>query len=173
MPLIDEGIRSAGLQLVDLAAVSVSIGPGSYTGLRVGLSTAKGICYAAGIPLIAVDTLESLADKARENISGFRRYVAFLDARRMDAYMAIFEADGSRGSENRFVTLSQMQACMCGEGLGRLGEFDLSGIEVKEITCDARNLVRLATKAFDNQDFADLASCVPGYLKAPNITTPA
>ena len=107
VPMIHEILARLGMVSADLAAVSVSNGPGSYTGLRVGLSTAKGICYASDLPLIAVDTLESLADQARELFPGFEQYISVLDARRMDAYFARFRVNGDRIGENQFATIDR------------------------------------------------------------------
>ena len=85
---IDSVLSSAGVKRSDLNAVAVSKGPGSYTGLRIGVSAAKGLCFALGIPLVSVPTLEVLAHKA-EAKSGF--IVPMLDARRMEVYSAVFD----------------------------------------------------------------------------------
>lgn len=87
---IEEVIAKAGISVQDLAAIAVSQGPGSYTGLRIGVSAAKGLCYALNIPLIAVDTLQTLASQA-EVTDG--KIIPMLDARRMEVYSAIFNSD--------------------------------------------------------------------------------
>lgn len=87
---IEEVITNAGISVQDLAAIAVSQGPGSYTGLRIGVSAAKGLCYALNIPLIAVDTLQTLASQA-EVTDG--KIIPMLDARRMEVYSAIFNSD--------------------------------------------------------------------------------
>lgn len=84
---IDEVIREAGINYTDLQAVAVGKGPGSYTGLRIGVSAAKGLCYALGIPLIAVDSLEILA---RQVNAPSGTVIPLIDARRMEAYSAAF-----------------------------------------------------------------------------------
>ena len=84
---IEEIIKEAGITFQDLSAIAVSQGPGSYTGLRIGVSAAKGLCYALEIPLIAVDTLQVLASQA--NVSD-GLIIPMLDARRMEVYSAIF-----------------------------------------------------------------------------------
>lgn len=84
---IEEVIAEAGISVQDLAAIAVSQGPGSYTGLRIGVSAAKGLCFALNIPLIAVDTLQTLASQA--NVSE-GKIIPMLDARRMEVYSAIF-----------------------------------------------------------------------------------
>ena len=87
---IEEIIAEAGINVHDFVAVAVSQGPGSYTGLRIGVSAAKGLCYALNIPLIAVDTLQTLASQA--NVSE-GKIIPMLDARRMEVYSAIFNSD--------------------------------------------------------------------------------
>ena len=87
---IEEVIAKAGISAQDLNAVAVSQGPGSYTGLRIGVSAAKGLCYALNIPLIAVDTLKTLASQAGVTDG---KIIPMLDARRMEVYSAIFNSD--------------------------------------------------------------------------------
>lgn len=98
---IETSLQQAGIAFRDLAAVAVSQGPGSYTGLRIGVSAAKGLCYALGIPLIAVDTLKILAAQANVT-SGL--IVPMLDARRMEVYSAIFTPE----LQNKRVTLAEV-----------------------------------------------------------------
>lgn len=90
---IEEALRELQLDYFDLSAVAVSQGPGSYTGLRIGVSAAKGLCFALDIPLIAVDTLQVLASKAKVS-DGL--VVPLIDARRMEVYSAVFSADGAK-----------------------------------------------------------------------------
>ena len=87
---IEEVIAESGISVQDLAAVAVSQGPGSYTGLRIGVSAAKGLCFALNIPLIAVDTLQTLASKASVSEG---KIIPMLDARRMEVYSEIFNHD--------------------------------------------------------------------------------
>ncbi|MBO9586892.1 MAG: tRNA (adenosine(37)-N6)-threonylcarbamoyltransferase complex dimerization subunit type 1 TsaB [Flavobacterium sp.] len=87
---IEEAIAKAGISPHDLKAVAVSQGPGSYTGLRIGVSAAKGLCYALNIPLIAIDTLQTLASQAGVTDG---KIIPMLDARRMEVYSAIFNSD--------------------------------------------------------------------------------
>nr|WP_314897654.1 tRNA (adenosine(37)-N6)-threonylcarbamoyltransferase complex dimerization subunit type 1 TsaB [uncultured Flavobacterium sp.] len=98
---IEEIIQEAGITFKDLVAVAVSQGPGSYTGLRIGVSAAKGLCYALGIPLIAIDTLKILASQVAVS-SGL--IIPMLDARRMEVYSAIFTPN----FENRRATLAEI-----------------------------------------------------------------
>jgi tRNA threonylcarbamoyladenosine biosynthesis protein TsaB len=87
---IEEIIAEAGITVQDLTAIAVSQGPGSYTGLRIGVSAAKGLCFALNIPLIAVDTLQTLASQAKVSVG---KIIPMLDARRMEVYSAIFNAN--------------------------------------------------------------------------------
>src|ERR1700741_5432810 len=93
--LIDEAIRQAGISLKQLDAIAVSKGPGSYTGLRVGVSTAKGLCYALEKPMISVETLKAMAtgfiQSLQDPISN-DYFVPMIDARRMEVYAAVFNA---------------------------------------------------------------------------------
>lgn len=100
---IDELLKKSKLEVRDLAAVAVSKGPGSYTGLRIGVSTAKGICFAQDIPLIAVNTLQSIARGILETERSNMEYLGFsdsdflcimTDARRMEVYTALFNSSG-------------------------------------------------------------------------------
>lgn len=87
---IEEIIAESGISVHDLVAVAVSQGPGSYTGLRIGVSAAKGLCFALNIPLIAVDTLQTLASQAKISEG---KIIPMLDARRMEVYSAVFSAE--------------------------------------------------------------------------------
>lgn len=87
---IEEVIAEAGISVHDLAAIAVSQGPGSYTGLRIGVSAAKGLCFALNLPLIAVDTLQTLASQAKVTDG---KIIPMLDARRMEVYSEVFNAN--------------------------------------------------------------------------------
>ena len=100
--LIRDILEAAGLKVTDCDAVAISKGPGSYTGLRVGVSTAKGLCFGAGLPLIGVGTPEVLvAQAAAEGLipAGCRHIVPMIDARRMEVYSAVFTPEGRRLTE--------------------------------------------------------------------------
>ena len=87
---IEDAIAEAGITVQDLVAIAVSQGPGSYTGLRIGVSAAKGLCFALNIPLIAVDTLQTLASQAKVAEG---KIIPMLDARRMEVYSEVFNAN--------------------------------------------------------------------------------
>ena len=98
LPMIDAALKAAGWQASDLASVAVCAGPGSYTGLRIGASTAKGICHAQGIPLIAINSLEIQACHAVANSSleAGATVIAVMDARRDEVYTQTFRWSGER-----------------------------------------------------------------------------
>ena len=87
---IEEVIAESGISVQDLVAIAVSQGPGSYTGLRIGVSAAKGLCFALNIPLIAIDTLQTLASQAKVSEG---KIIPMLDARRMEVYSEVFSAN--------------------------------------------------------------------------------
>jgi tRNA threonylcarbamoyladenosine biosynthesis protein TsaB len=92
--LIQNVVQDAGFELSDLDAVAVAKGPGSYTGLRVGISTAKGLCYALDKPLIAINTLEGMFEQVKDFYPSETLFCPMIDARRMEVYAAIFNQDG-------------------------------------------------------------------------------
>jgi tRNA threonylcarbamoyladenosine biosynthesis protein TsaB len=101
---IEEALKESKINFEDLSAIAVSQGPGSYTGLRIGVSAAKGLCYALGIPLIAINTLESLASQVK-HIDGF--IIPMIDARRMEVYCEVFSP--------KFEQLSPVEALIIDE----------------------------------------------------------
>ena len=99
---INEILKKGGYSISQLEAVAVSIGPGSYTGLRVGLASAKGFCYALRIPLIAVSTLEMMAVSVKEEASGL--ICPLIDARRMEVFTAIYDKElGEKSSPQTMI----------------------------------------------------------------------
>ena len=113
-PFVEQVLAERGLRVSDCSAVCLSMGPGSYTGLRVGSSTAKGLCFGGGIPLLAVSTLEVLAAQAIEEglPDGCRYIVPMIDARRMEVYSAVYSADGKQLTEVAPIVV---------EGIGSIG----------------------------------------------------
>jgi tRNA threonylcarbamoyladenosine biosynthesis protein TsaB len=98
IPFVDEALRESGLKPQDLSAVAVSKGPGSYTGLRIGVSTAKGLAYALQLPLIAVDTLYSMASGFMKKYPEFVKipdtlFCPMIDARRMEVYSSLYNSN--------------------------------------------------------------------------------
>jgi tRNA threonylcarbamoyladenosine biosynthesis protein TsaB len=175
--LVEEVLKDAGWKNAELSAIAVSAGPGSYTGLRIGVSTAKGLCYALDIPLIAVSTLYSLA-------SGFRRQFPdneallcpMLDARRMEVYTALFSKNLERlkpdapliveGLESVPEILEQ-QIIFFGDGAEKCSEVlkHPHAKFINSIQISAENMVQSAIDLYDSQTFEDLAYFEPEYLK--------
>ena len=186
--MIEEALAIAKINIKDLAAVAMSNGPGSYTSLRVGTSTAKGICYALDIPLIAVDTLTSLAYAAfREWDEADVLYCPMIDARRMEVYMTLF-AKNTEGvlkvieplnnviiDENTFQNYFEegKKIVLTGNGAAKCMAV-INSVNILHVnkSCSAQHLIPLSTEAFLKGEFVDVAYHTPQYLKSPNITTP-
>ena len=174
MPFIDEVFAECGLSKSDLDAVSVSGGPGSYTGLRIGVATAKGICHALSIPLISVDTLSVLKHEAVSLMPSKDTYVSMLDARRMEVYTKTFTKDHSSEVKALVVDTTTKSVfdlyktiCFIGDGVEKCEEILASdGRDFIKTYPKPEYAIDLARSAFEKRDFVDLASYEPMYLKA-------
>lgn len=169
-----EAMSESGHELSDLDAVAVSKGPGSYTGLRIGVSTAKGLCYAIDKPLIAVPTLESLARQA--DPSGDEVIIPLLDARRMEVYSAVFDSGHAQIRETRAEVI---EADSFSEYLERSGVVFLgdgaektsavirhpNAIFLENRYPSAKEAAVLAEMRYQDESFEDLAYFEPYYLK--------
>lgn len=180
---IDEMMKEADISYNDLDAVAVSMGPGSYTGLRIGVSTAKGFCYAIEKPLIAIDTLAAMAEGFKVNESMSQRvnesvvFCPMIDARRMEVYSAFFNDKLERLSEtkaiiideNSFSDLKQNNHLyLFGDGADKLAslfENEDNITVIEKFHCSAAYMAKLADDAFNNNDFVDTAYFEPFYLK--------
>ena len=176
-PFVKQVLEERGLTVKDCDAVCVSAGPGSYTGLRVGVSTAKGLCFATGLPLLAVGTLDILARQAmEEGLPGeIRHIIPMVDARRMEVYTGIFTPDGKQVSptEARIIDpdsfkdqLAEGPVLFIGDGAGKCQE-TLTSPEARFIQCCPRaaSMARPATEALNAKRFEDVAYFEPFYLK--------
>ncbi|WP_091392340.1 tRNA (adenosine(37)-N6)-threonylcarbamoyltransferase complex dimerization subunit type 1 TsaB [Flavobacterium noncentrifugens] len=175
---IEEVLREADLKFRDLAAIAVSQGPGSYTGLRIGVSAAKGLAFALGIPLIAVDTLAVLAAQAKVS-DGI--IIPMIDARRMEVYSAIFdvnlhkirEVQAEIVTENSFSELNSkiyfVGDCLekCKTVLLKENFFFLDEI----IYPSANEMSELSDVSYKKNDMVDVAYFEPYYLKDFMIAT--
>ncbi len=179
--LIEACANDAGITLPELDAVAISSGPGSYTALRVGAATAKGICYALDKPMIAVDTLAALAHAAKLDRPQADYYIPMIDARRMEVYTAVFDKQLQQLEPVHNLILDQQsfsryftsEKCLsfCGNGAGKTKDIFINKNAVySEILCSAQHLVPLSERAFSEQQFEDIAYYTPRYFKAPNIT---
>jgi tRNA threonylcarbamoyladenosine biosynthesis protein TsaB len=180
--LIEACFQETGAGMGDLCAVALSAGPGSYTALRVGAATAKGICYALGKPLVRVDTLKAIAWAMREELDepGLI-FCPMIDARRMEVYTAIYDGqlEEMAPAQAMVVEPASFDAWMeegkrlvfAGDGAQKC-EPILSGTGKRfmDVSMSARNMVALAQAAFEAGRFEDTAYFSPFYLKPPNIT---
>lgn len=170
--LISQVLKESNKTINELQAVSVSMGPGSYTGLRIGLSTAKGLCYALNIPIIGIPSLDALIELGRVQYPESTLCPVF-DARRMEVYSQIVSTEGDvlKGLSSDIIdTYSYTEFepfVVFGDGAEKLKPlwnernlyFDL------EIQCSAIGQVKLAHSKYCNQEFEDLAYSEPIYLK--------
>lgn len=180
---IDEVMREAGMELRALNAVAVGIGPGSYTGLRIGLSAAKGLCYALAIPIIGISTLRTLFDAAQLSAPSRSRVVwPMIDARRMEVFTQGFDADGRPLNDPEPQVLDPAWAAahaadiVLGDGADKALELwsGQPGItHIAHVRPVAAAMMREAEERFERSAFDDLAYLVPNYGKAANVTQPA
>jgi tRNA threonylcarbamoyladenosine biosynthesis protein TsaB len=171
---IEEILKENNIKSEDLTAIAVSKGPGSYTGLRIGVSAAKGLCYAMDIPLIAVPTLKSLALQVPQEESAI--IIPLLDARRMEVYTAGFDAKGAVVFDTRAEILDEQSFSEYLEK-GKVS-FIGNGVEKFQNICPHENavfisgklpsageMVALAEEKRRSKDFEDVAYFEPYYLK--------
>ncbi len=175
--MIDQLLSNANVEKTELSAIAVSKGPGSYTGLRIGTSTAKGLCYALGIPLIAIDTLESMALEASMHVVGETYIIPMLDARRAEVYCEVFNQDMEMIEEPKPVILDnesfghfekRSKLVVIGNGAAKAAELmgeRTGAIFWDHITPSAKHIGELALKSFDQKHWEDLTYFEPFYLK--------
>ncbi len=177
--MIEQCLRDCDLPCKALSAIAISNGPGSYTGLRVGAATAKGLCYSLNIPLIPISTLEAIALPFRHQ--GFP-IMATIDARRMEVYAQLFDLpDNSLHDPTTYIweedlinNLSQRLPTLliCGNGGAKAIDACLipDGWKIVNSTCNSSAIALLGYQKFLDQNFVSTAYHVPFYFKAPNIT---
>jgi tRNA threonylcarbamoyladenosine biosynthesis protein TsaB len=174
--MITEVLNNTRFQLKDLSAVSYSSGPGSYTGLRIGLSTAKGLCFALQIPLIAIPTHQNLFQIAEETgLTTDAEVFALLDARRSEVYLQTFDAQGSTLRElqcallENSVVTAMNSIVVVGDANEKAKTYwtDPSIQWLEQPLC-AKFQAAPAYKAYQMKAFEDLAYCSPIYLKGAN-----
>ena len=174
---IHDILQQNNINVKQLEAVSVSSGPGSYTGLRIGFSAAKGLAYALQIPLITIDTLQALTSLAIEQINTDALYCPMLDARRMEVYCAGYDRRLKEmiaanalvlTEESIHIFKSNKPIYFFGDGMPKAKEL-LQNIPqsyfVENIAPSAKALINLAYQKFSTKDFADTAYSEPFYLK--------
>ena len=182
---IQEMLQERGIKIADCDAVCVSMGPGSYTGLRVGVSTAKGLCFGAGKPLLAIGTLDTLVAQASLVISSetegrdeksptYKFIIPMVDARRMEVYTAVFE-NGKQVTETEPVIvdessfaeyLEQGPCLFIGDGAGKCADV-IRHPNAHFVQCcpNASSMLSPALAAYRAGDFKDVAYFEPFYLK--------
>jgi len=170
---IDDVLKEAKLDLKALDAISISKGPGSYTGLRIGVSAAKGLCFSLEKPLISIATLEALAHQISIEDG---RIVSMLDARRMEVYAAVYDAEYKQVRETQaqildaksFNTyLEQGKVYFIGNGVSKTKEIisHPNAVFIDDKLPSANEMSALAFDKFKNNDTEDVAYFEPYYLK--------
>ena len=178
---IREVMEEAKIDYPQLDAVAVSQGPGSYTGLRIGVSTAKGICYAADLPLMAIDTLEAMAygmkEKLASQIGPDDLLIPMIDARRMEVYASVFDANLNKINDTAALVIDEHsfedlrkdhRLWLFGDGAPKLSKLFENQPNINIIDGfkpSAAYMKVLAERALQQQQFVDVAYFEPFYLK--------
>ncbi len=177
-PFINAILKESKLTLKNLSAIAIGKGPGSFTGLRIGVSSAKGLCFGLDIPLISLPTMEILAN-ATNIESGF--IIPLLDARRQEVYTAIFnkkkefvkDTFNHVLEENSFSEyLDKDQVVFLGDGVTKTKEIikHKNAVFLEDFYPSAKEMCKLAFQKFKNKDFEDVAYFEPFYLKDFYVT---
>jgi tRNA threonylcarbamoyladenosine biosynthesis protein TsaB len=174
--MIDDLLKCCSINLNELAAVAVSNGPGSYTGLRIGLSTAKGLCFGLGIPLLTLSTLDVLEQAVLPFIPKSDKLCPMLDARRMEVYTQLSSAKGERITQMQ-PTIVENSSFSTELANGRVWFFGSGSTKCRSVLNHpnakfvegveplASTMGGLAFRKFKNKEYADLAYSEPIYLK--------
>ena len=171
---VEWALEGAELTMKDIEAVSLGKGPGSYTGLRIGAASAKGFCYGLRIPLVAVNSMESMIQPFLGQ--NYDLIISLVDARRMEVYTAVY--DGNSGKElipteakvldeTSFQEFKDKKVLFVGDGAAKAKDIlDLPNAEFKtDIYPSAQYLVKKTLEKIQNKDFEDIAYFEPFYLK--------
>ena len=177
-PFIDELLKRNSLEYSQLSAIAISKGPGSYTGLRIGTSTAKGLCFALDIPLIAIGTLDSMAAHAKDSYdSGFEgHFRPMIDARRMEVYSQDFDNSLNAKNEVKAIIIDEEsfkeelennKILFFGDGAMKCAYTitHRNAIFYPGTQASALGMVKLSYEAFSKEDFVNVAYFEPFYLK--------
>ncbi|MBK8845665.1 MAG: tRNA (adenosine(37)-N6)-threonylcarbamoyltransferase complex dimerization subunit type 1 TsaB [Bacteroidetes bacterium] len=178
-PMIEEALQQASMSLRDINAVNVSKGPGSYTGLRIGVATAKGLCFALQIPMLSTNTLQFYAQQflLNEKIETDALLCPMIDARRMEVYTAVFDqsldfripTEAKILSENSFADLlASHKIYFFGNGafkLKNLNRFLDYPFIIENFNPDAGCMTPLAVQKYNTNQLEDIAYFEPFYLK--------
>lgn len=179
---IEACLEESGLLPAQMDAIAVSNGPGSYTGLRVGLSTAKGMAYGLRIPLLVLPTLEVMIAAMEVAHPGGSVYLSAIDARRHEVYLHMKWQGGVKGPEPvildttdwlDWMPITDGPVWVGGDGADKvLAHWGIPGLQDSGIRCLASQMAGLAEEKFARADWADLAYVEPDYLKPPGVTIP-
>ena len=170
---IDQVLAESGTLKSSLQAIAVSKGPGSYTGLRIGVSAAKGLCFAMDVPLIAIPTLEALAHQA---VIENGCIISMLDARRLEVYAAVFSSDNNQIRETKAEILDENsyddylktnKVCFIGDGVQKFKALckHKNAVFIDNKLPSAKQIGALAELKYHKNDFEDVAYFEPYYLK--------
>jgi len=171
---IKEALEEASLSFSDLDAVAISKGPGSYTGLRIGVSAAKGLCFSLDIPLISVPTLQSMAHQV--DLEPNELMIPVLDARRMEVYSCVYDAAYKEVRETRAEVINEAsfeaysaekKVCIVGSGAEKCrGVLQHPNFVFDEsVVPSAKDMVPIALQKYNSNLFEDVAYFEPYYLK--------
>jgi tRNA threonylcarbamoyladenosine biosynthesis protein TsaB len=179
---IEQVFNQTLFTLTDIKGVHISAGPGSFTGLRIGVSAAKGICYALGIPLLKMSSLEVLYNTLRLSHPAINGdyYIPMIDARRMEVYGCVFDSGKNKLvhesaiiiDESSFMEL-QGNVILFGDGADKLTHMNFNHnhiLVIPDIKPSARFMIDSGFEHYLKQEFEDLAYFSPNYLKAFNST---
>lgn len=184
---IDQVLKQQQLEFNQLDAVAVSMGPGSYTGLRIGVSTAKGLCYALDKPLIAVNTLEAMVAgfRAQQDVHPDALLMPMIDARRLEVFTAVFSDKGILQEETSakiidvdsldYLLHGAYSLTLFGSGADKFADFFPLEKKISIIPSFLNSATQLVTAAyakFQQQDFEDVAYFEPFYLKDFLVSLP-
>lgn len=178
---INEVMADVGIVYKDLSAIALASGPGSYTSLRVGCSTAKGLCFAHDIPLITIPSLDILASSCLAMAKKGDYIIPMIDARRMEVYTAVYDHTGNKLDQDHALIIddtayvdyidSNIIHHVAGNGAEKtLGLLSQSNVKCHKHLSSAAYMPQLANRALLSKDFADLGYFEPFYLKGANVT---
>ena len=180
--LIEQILQETGYKYKDLKAVAVSKGPGSYTGLRIGVSTAKGLCFALDIPLLAVNSLEALALNFQKNVTEPHIICPMIDARRMEVYCLLWQENETiKPTEAKIIDAESFQDILVNHQMIFIGNGALKCKKVIQhanasfihnVNCSAVGVGMKATQLYHDQYFEDIAYFEPFYLKDFRVGKP-
>lgn len=171
---VEWALEGAGIVLKDIEAVSLGKGPGSYTGLRIGAASAKGFCYGLRVPLVAVNSLESMIEPFLGNNYDF--VIPLIDARRMEVYTAVYDAKTGKElsgteakilDETSFEEFKDKKVLFIGDGAKKAKEIlNLPDAVYNEnVYPSSQYLIRKTLEKIENKEFEDMAYFEPFYLK--------